>query len=212
MRADFSAAHRTRFGIEPPGAQLVVEAIRAQASGDMGEEYRFGGQLESAKANETPTASEVQTVFEGRWTTTSLCRRADLAPGQAIEGPAIIAEDHATTVVPPGWQAAARPTGHLVLTRTRPRNRVEAGHERPDPILLEVFNNRFMHIAEQMGAVLENTAHSGQYQGTPGFLLRPVRFERRTGGQRPAHAGASRIHGRQRASRPEVAQGRSSPR
>ena len=160
LRADFSAAHRARFGIEPPGAQLVVEAIRAQASGDTGEEYRFGGEFESATASQAPVASEVQTVFEGRWTTTSLYRRGDLAPGQAIKGPAIIAEDHATTVVPPGWQAAARPTGHLVLTRTRPRNRVEAGHERPDPVLLEVFNNRFMHIAEQMGAVLENTAHS----------------------------------------------------
>ena len=160
LSGDFSEAHRARFGIEPPGAQLVVEAIRAQANGDTGEEYRFDGEIDSEKANRAPLGSEVQTVFDGRRSTTTLYRRRDLAPGQTIKGPAIIAEDHATTVVPPGWQAAARPSGHLVLTRSGRRTRVEAGHARPDPVLLEVFNNRFMHIAEQMGAVLENTAHS----------------------------------------------------
>ena len=75
-------------------------------------------------------------------------------------GPAIIAEDHATTIVPPGWKATARTSGHLALTRGAGKGRAEAGRGRPDPVLLEVFNNRFMHIAEQMGAVLENTAHS----------------------------------------------------
>ena len=160
LRANFSAAHHARFGIEPPGAHLVVEAIRVQASGETGEEYRFDGESEPAAKNAPPVAYETQTVFAGRWTATCAYHRRDLAPGQAIKGPAIIAEDHATTVVSPGWQAAARPTGHLVLTRSRRQARPDADHQRPDPVLLEVFNNRFMHIAEQMGAVLENTAHS----------------------------------------------------
>ena len=160
LRPAFVAAHRARFGIEPPDTQLVVEAIRVQASGDTGEECRFGGGVEPAAAGKPAPASETRAVFDGRRVATAIYRRQDLAPGQAIEGPAIIAEDHSTTVVPPGWKAAGLPTGHLALTRNGRRERVEASDPRPDPVLLEVFNNRFMHIAEQMGAVLENTAHS----------------------------------------------------
>ncbi len=157
---DFSESHRARFGIEPPGSELVVEAIRSQANGDTGEEYQWQGPGDSQGTGPPAAAFSTPVFFAGEWTTTPAFRRQDLAPEQAIEGPAIIAEDHATTVVPPGWRALARPTGHLVLDRQAAASRVASSHERPDPVLLEVFNNRFMHIAEQMGAVLENTAHS----------------------------------------------------
>ena len=160
MRRTFHRAHRARFGIEPPGAELVVEAIRVQASGETGEAYRWNGHPDSSATGPVKADFSARTVFDGRRLETPAYQRRDLAPGRCVMGPAIIAEEHATTLVPPGWKATARPTGHLVLTRVARRDRVAAGHDRPDPVLLEVFNNRFMHIAEQMGAVLENTAHS----------------------------------------------------
>ncbi len=97
---------------------------------------------------------------EGRWQRAPLHRRADLHVAATVTGPAIVAEDDATTVVDPGWQAAAAPTGHLVLTRGTPRPERTAVGTRVDPVLLEVFNSLFMSIAEQMGVRLENTAHS----------------------------------------------------
>lgn len=160
LRRRFSEAHRARFGIEPPGTALVVEAIRVQASGDTGEEYRWEAGNDPDPSQAPRPAFRAKTVFAGARHDTPAYRRRDLGPGHPITGPAIISEDHATTVVPPGWQASARPGGHLVLARLARKDRIEATGEVPDPVLLEVFNNRFMHIAEQMGAVLENTAHS----------------------------------------------------
>ncbi|MGV9316079.1 hydantoinase B/oxoprolinase family protein [Streptomyces sp. NPDC003691] len=89
-----------------------------------------------------------------------LHRRSDLRPGDTVGGPAIIAEDDATTVVDPGWRAETGPRGHLLLTRAEPRPARAAAGTAADPVLLEVFNNLFMSIAEQMGVRLENTAHS----------------------------------------------------
>lgn len=160
LRRRFSEAHRARFGIEPPGAELVVEAIRVQASGDTGEDYRWDADNGPDPSQQPRPAFTAKTVFGGARHDTPAYRRRDLGPGHPVTGPAIISEDHATTVVPPGWEASARRGGHLVLTRLAREQRVEAAGDVPDPVLLEVFNNRFMHIAEQMGAVLENTAHS----------------------------------------------------
>ena len=160
LRRRFSESHRARFGIEPPGAELVVEAIRVQASGDTGEEYRWAPGNDPDPSPEPRPAFTAKTVFGGAEHDTPAYRRRELGPGHAITGPAIISEDHATTVVPPGWQASAQSGGHLVLARLARRDPIEATGDVPDPVLLEVFNNRFMHIAEQMGAVLENTAHS----------------------------------------------------
>ena len=160
LRRRFSKAHRARFGIEPPAAELVVEAMRVQASGDTGEEYSWEAGSDSDPSNEPRPVFTAKTVFDGAAHDSPAYLRRDLGQGQAIKGPAIISEDHATTIVPPGWTASAQPGGHLFLARQAREGRVEAVGEIPDPVLLEVFNNRFMHIAEQMGAVLENTAHS----------------------------------------------------
>ena len=160
LRQRFAEAHRARFGIEPPSVELVVEALRVQASGDTGEEYRWDAGSDPDPSKERRPAFMAKTVFGGAKHDTPAYYRRDLGPGQTIAGPAIISEDHATTVVPPGWQASAQTGGHLVLARLVQEDRTEAAGDVPDPVLLEVFNNRFMHIAEQMGAVLENTAHS----------------------------------------------------
>ncbi|MFJ8255344.1 hydantoinase B/oxoprolinase family protein [Streptomyces sp. NPDC094466] len=105
-------------------------------------------------------ADTVDLYAEGRWQRAPLYRRSDLRPADTVTGPAVVAEDDATTVVDPGWRAEAAPTGHLVLTRGRPRPERTTVGTRVDPVMLEVFNNLFMSIAEQMGVRLENTAHS----------------------------------------------------
>src|SRR5439155_4414078 len=86
--------------------------------------------------------------------------REDLRSGDIVAGPAIIAEKNATTVVEPGWKAQLTALDHIVLERRVPRTQRFAAGTRVDPVLLEVFNNLFMNIAEQMGLQLQNTAYS----------------------------------------------------
>ena len=97
---------------------------------------------------------------DGRWREAALVVREDLRAGDWVDGPAIIAERNATTVVEPGWQARLTELDHLVLSRVQARTQTYAIGTRVDPILLEVFNNLFMNIAEQMGLQLQNTAYS----------------------------------------------------
>ncbi|SBU94301.1 5-oxoprolinase (ATP-hydrolysing) [Streptomyces sp. Ncost-T6T-1] len=168
MAEEFAAAHRTRFGftMDKP---VVVETVSVEATGATdttgtaattdGTQPATGSGPDSQDAP-PPPADTVDLYAEGRWQRAPLHRRADLCVGATVTGPAIVAEDDATTVVDPGWQAEAAPTGHLVLTRSTPRPERTAVGTRVDPVLLEVFNSLFMSIAEQMGVRLENTAHS----------------------------------------------------
>ncbi|MBC8055144.1 MAG: hydantoinase B/oxoprolinase family protein, partial [Rhizobiales bacterium] len=96
----------------------------------------------------------------GRWWDAALVVREDARPGHFIDGPAIIAEKNATTVVEPGWRARVTALDHLVLDRVEPRAQRRAIGTTVDPVMLEVFNNLFMNIAEQMGLQLQNTAYS----------------------------------------------------
>jgi 5-oxoprolinase (ATP-hydrolysing) len=97
----------------------------------------------------------------GEWARAPLFRRAALRAGQTVDGPAIIAEELATTVVEPGWRAAVTDRLDLLLTRVAPRpGEQQASTGQPDPVLLEVFSNLFMSVAEQMGVRLQSTAHS----------------------------------------------------
>ncbi len=87
--------------------------------------------------------------------------RASLCAGDRIAGPALVRESVATIVVEPGWTAEVTERNHILLRRTEPRARAAApGTERADPVLLELFNNLFMHVAEQTGVVLRNTSLS----------------------------------------------------
>lgn len=169
MAEVFAAAHRARFGftMDKP---VVVETVSVEATGATGVTDTTGT-LDATDGSAPATGSgphdapppPVDTVdlyADGRWQRAPLHRRADLHVGATVTGPAIVAEDDATTVVDPGWQAEAAPTGHLVLTRGSPRPERTAVGTRVDPVLLEVFNSLFMSIAEQMGVRLENTAHS----------------------------------------------------
>ncbi|MFJ2132088.1 hydantoinase B/oxoprolinase family protein [Streptomyces sp. NPDC087845] len=159
MAEAFTAEHRARyaFNMDKP---LVVEAVSVEATGTAGQHRPRPADRAPRESTEPQPHDTVRMFAEGRWQDTPLHRREELHPADTVTGPAVIAEADATTVVDPGWQAALAATGHLLLTRVRPRPGRTAVGTRVDPVMLEVFNNLFMSIAEQMGVRLENTAHS----------------------------------------------------
>jgi 5-oxoprolinase (ATP-hydrolysing) len=158
ITAGFEAAYRQRFAFLMQGKGLVVEAVSVEAvvAGDAPAEPRHAVH----PPREAPRRSTVPMYSGGRWCDAALVVREDLRPGDVIPGPAIIAEQNATTVVEPGWQAALTALDHLVLERREARAVTYAAGTTADPVLLEVFNNLFMNIAEQMGLQLQNTAYS----------------------------------------------------
>ena len=122
----------------------------------------WGGRPPQAPAAPQAPVSDarVRMFTRGAWAEVDLFQRAGLRPGHAIDGPAIIAEELATTVVEPGWQAVVSGRGDLLVSRVTPRSdRAEVGTA-ADPVMLEIFNNLFMSVAEQMGVRLQSTAHS----------------------------------------------------
>ncbi|WP_332741140.1 hydantoinase B/oxoprolinase family protein [Hydrogenophaga sp.] len=158
IQAGFESAYRQRFSFLMQGKRLVVEAVSVEAvvPGDAPDEPRF----ETHEAREVPRRETVRMYSGGQWLDAALVVREDLRPGDVIPGPAIIAEKNATTVVEPGWEAVLTALDHLVLDRRVPRTVTYAVGTTVDPVLLEVFNNLFMNIAEQMGLQLQNTAYS----------------------------------------------------
>ena len=158
IQAGFEQAYRQRFAFLMSGKALVVEAVSVEAviTGDAPSE-----QLQAlSPLREVPQRDSVRMYGQGRWEKAALVVRADMRAGDQIAGPAIIAEPNATTVIEPGWRAQLTALDHLVLTRVTPRAVTYAAGTRVDPVLLEVFNNLFMNIAEQMGLQLQNTAYS----------------------------------------------------
>ncbi|HTT12632.1 MAG TPA: hydantoinase B/oxoprolinase family protein [Burkholderiaceae bacterium] len=162
MLAAFEDAYRRRFSFLMRERRLIVDAVSVEAvgGGDHGAEE---APIFPPRSDALGPAARVQAFFGGAWHGTPLFVRADTRPGDLIDGPAIIAEANATTVVEPGWRARVTERDHLVLTRVAARpQRAAAGvrDTRVDPVLLEIFNNLFMSIAEQMGLRLQNTAYS----------------------------------------------------
>ena len=160
MISDFEEAHRQRYGYIAPDRELVVEAISVEAVGksDNSDGLRYSDFRLSNGSKKIP--SKVSMFVGGTWNKVPLYQRNDIAVGQQIDGPAIIAERTATTVVEQGWRAELTIRGECLLVRTAPRQKREAIGTKADPVMLEVFNNLFMSIAEQMGATLANTAYS----------------------------------------------------
>lgn len=156
--AGFEAAYRQRFSFLMQGKALMVEAVSVEAvvAGDAPAEPRHPVHA----AREVPRRETVRMYSGGQWHDAALVVREDLRCGDVLSGPAIIAEKNATTVVEPGWEAAITALDHIVLERRVARAVRFAAGTRVDPVLLEVFNNLFMNIAEQMGLQLQNTAYS----------------------------------------------------
>ncbi len=159
MQTAFETAHRQRFGFIARERRLVVEAVSIEAIG-AGEVQDDETIVEVHEELPLEPLAEADVYMAGQWRSTPLYDRVDLVPGQVVNGPAIIVEATGTVVVEPGWQAALNSRRHLILTRYLPRPLAEAVGTHVDPVMLEVFNNLFMSIAEQMGATLANTAYS----------------------------------------------------
>ena len=160
MREQFEAAYRKQFSFLMAGKQLIVEAVSVEALA-AGESFRPFSKDGKGAIEEKPRMEATVRMFTGgQWHDTPLYRRDDLQSGQQVSGPAIIAEANATTVVEPGWRAEVTPLEHLVLERVVPRDKRVAIGTEADPVMLEIFNNLYMSIAEQMGLRLQNTAYS----------------------------------------------------
>jgi len=159
MMAQFEAEYRKRYSFLMQGRGLVAESASVEAIGAPDEEGRPGEAGVPAAAPPQP-AEWISIHTGGSRHRSPVFLRTSLAPGQRIAGPAIIAENNATTVVEPGWRAEVAPRGHLVIERVAPLARAAAIGTKVDPVRLEVFNNLYMSIAEQMGLRLANTAYS----------------------------------------------------
>ena len=158
MKSAFEAAHRAHFGFIDKSKQIVVEAVSVEAVGG-----RAKFTEPSLDVTNVPLPAPTRHVrFYSRpiWHDAAIFLRDQLAPGHQIAGPAIIIEPHQTVVVEDGWRAEITAKNHLVLERAGPLIRKHAIGTQADPVMLEVFNNLFMSIAEQMGVALQNTASS----------------------------------------------------
>ena len=159
VRAAFEDQHQRRFGFTSPATPLVVETLSVEAIGhaDAGAEPSFGG----AKGDGAPKAlAMVEARMAGALHATPVFDRETLAVGAEILGPAIIRESTGTTVVEPGWRATVDARLNLVLDRVVALPARKAIGTEADPVMLEVFNNLFMAVAEEMGFALQNTAYS----------------------------------------------------
>jgi 5-oxoprolinase (ATP-hydrolysing) len=158
MKRAFEKAHKARFGFIDRTKQMVVEAVSVEA---VGGGAKFSEKAVKTKRGKLPApARRTQFFSAGAWHKANVYTRDQLKIGARVKGAAIIVEPHQTIVVEPGWQAELTRKNHLVLTRAVKLKRTHAIGTHADPIMLEVFNNLFMSIAEQMGVSLQNTAYS----------------------------------------------------
>ena len=156
--SSFEAGHRSRFGFTSAGKAMIVESAQVEV---VGHSDTVAVTVAAAGDTGVEPLGIFPAVMDGRGHPTPFVDRQALAAETSVDGPAVIIEANATTVVEPGWRADVRPSGDLLLTRVVPRpDQVELGTDEADPVQLEIFNNLFMNVAEQMGVVLENTAES----------------------------------------------------
>jgi 5-oxoprolinase (ATP-hydrolysing) len=159
MQRGFEKAHKSRFGFVDRTKQLVVEAVSVEAIGG-GVKFSDKSARRTAATKLPKPAQRTRFFSQGEWHDANVYTRDQLKPGATVRGGAIVIEPHQTIVVEPGWQAELTAKNHLVLSRAKKLKRTHAIGTHVDPVMLEVFNNLFMSIAEQMGVSLQNTAYS----------------------------------------------------
>lgn len=152
----YEAEHERLFGYRQIGKPLEVVAVRVEA---IGKTQDFDEPAQAVVAREPNPLRTVTAHFDGRAHSTAVFERTELRPGDRLTGPAIVCEASATTIVDPGWTAEMLPRGELLLVDATGRTKVDVGTE-CDPVQLEIFNNQFAAIAEQMGITLRNTSSS----------------------------------------------------
>ncbi len=166
IRSAFERVHWQRFGFIQQDKPLMVEAVSVETvrTETPPPEPEFKRQ-----SSGPPVPMTTSEIFDnGGWVKAPVFQRVDLQPGDIIRGPAIIVEATGTNLIDDGWQVEVTVHGHLVLSKTALPKTTNPGNplsttvnrDRPDPVMLEIFNNLFMAVAEQMGITLQNTASS----------------------------------------------------
>ncbi len=159
VQTAFEAAHRKRFGFIAEQKPIIIEALSLEAIGKDADVTESTAPVSAATVEATPDR-HTQFFTEGEWHEAPVFPRAALQAGQTVAGPAVIIEPHQTIVIEPEWQGDVTPLNHIILTRLKPKQRMHAIGTEVDPVMLEIFNNLFMSVAEQMGFTLEKTAFS----------------------------------------------------
>jgi 5-oxoprolinase (ATP-hydrolysing) len=175
MKSAFEAAHKSRFGFIDRDKALVIEAVSIEA---IGGGAKFSEPIFQLAAGPPPAPARGTRFYSGgAWRAASVFLRDQLSPGHRVRGPAIIIEPHQTIVIEEGWEAAITAKNHIVIERVVALKRQSAIGTAADPVMLEVFNNLFMSIAEQMGVSLQNTAYSSTSRSgltSPAPCLQPT--------------------------------------
>ncbi len=156
MKLSFEDIHRARFGFISPEKKLIVESIQVEVSC---QSKQFDLE-ETTQKSKTLSLASKNVFIDSKAQKTIFYNRSDIALDDILFGPAIIIESTSTIVIEPGWQASINETNDLILQRIKKIKRASAIGTNVDPVMLEIFNNLFMNVAEQMGTVLENTASS----------------------------------------------------
>jgi len=157
MKAAFEAAHQSRFGFLDPNRAILVAKLSAEA---VGHDTTPPKRADVSPGEAPKPMAAVSLRFGGREHSAQVYRRNELPAGFAFGGPALVLENGATTLVEPGWRGRISNDGDLILTRIdAPEIGVAIGTQ-VDPVLLEIFNNRFMAAAEEMGLALQTSAAS----------------------------------------------------
>ena len=159
VAAQFAAEHEQRYGFVLPDKALIVEAAAVEVTGLADAPVAETAAAATAHGAATPRQT-VEVTMAGERQSAAIYDRDALAVGASVPDPAILVEPHGTIVVEPGWRAERGPHGHIELQRAHALRRDAAIGTDVDPVMLEIFNNLFMAIAEQMGSVLQNTASS----------------------------------------------------
>lgn len=158
MKAAFETAHSARFGFIDESKELVVEAVSVEAVGGSSKDTE---RTDTEGVTTLPTSSgRISFYSAGAWQNAPVFRREDIEPGHTMDGPALLIEPNQTLVIEPGWQAQLTTADNIVLERVVALPERHAAGTEADPVMLEIFNNLFMSIAEQMGLTLQNTAYS----------------------------------------------------
>lgn len=158
LRAEFETLHKRRFGFVADNKALVIDAVEVETVGGGAAQMEGEGM---ATIEGAPVLSRSTRFYsQGQFHEAPVALRSDIKPGQRLDGPAIIIEPNQTVIVEDGWQAELTAKDHIVLRRVKALPERSAIGTKADPVMLEIFNNLFMSIAEQMGVTLQNTAYS----------------------------------------------------
>jgi len=158
MRTSFEKVHKKRFGFYVKDRNILIEMLTVEAIGKSVEQENF---IDIKDPDYAAQPIDKKNMFvNSEEQNVSIYQRSELKIGQQVSGPGIICEPTGTNIIDDGWVASIDKFKNLILTRASKRKEEKSIGTSADVVMLEVFNNLFMNIAEQMGATLANTAYS----------------------------------------------------